>query len=1653
MSGGGRNPETGAIDPNLAFKTIRIDQSNLGSLLFRDIQAITIEGSPLFIDVVDATTCFKFNFDVNALLAATDQLNLRISEVPIDLSSGKASGFDFTQGPFSSDADIEKLDLTSTGPSANFLNQLSVGSDLKTLIIRGDQDFTLTTDLGEGEYGEDTACGPNDNDQVNRIDASLLAADLSLIYTSAVNGVVDVEGAQGTNKLIFGSSIGSATRFDVFINNNPALGPGNDTVVTGPGSDTVVSGIGNDSVNVGDGNNSVDAGEGNDTVIAGNGSDSVQGGTGDDLLTVGDGNNTVDANAGNDTVTAGSGNDSVLGGIGNDSICVDGGNNTVVAGDGRDTVGAGSGNDSVLGGEGNDLIAVGEGNNTVDGGTGEDTILAGNGNDSLVGGGGFDVIYAGGGNNVVKSGTEDDLIQIGNGRDVVLAGLGNDTVVMRAEALTNLDQISGDESLIWDFAPGGPAPAGYGTEDYIWFTEGGTIGTSETLGVQNIEGFKLWNLPSFDISPVVTVCDVEYGGTDPTMGMAADYTIVLSQEVVSKSNDIQPINPAGFQNQRVFTIDAEDANRVDNSGNKVTFVDVTVDLTNLEQGDGFGNRTGFVYKGQDDLRQGDNIELIILDQAMVSETLVIDFNETTFQDSYIPDDCGPVGLQTNFLQFVGQDTFVADADDLINIDDSDRIILSAATGRFDVTFNIELTTDWLEEQMEDTGYFTNRMEDYVITPDASLFPGATLNLYIQPLLAPQLDIGGPGGRLFVYTSGMLDVNYFDLDTGAAINFADLPTWVVQKDGLFFTQNADDIQGTDCDDTIYAFQVSDLNAADSVNGGGGFDTVEFDFGVFNSQAKTSTSTRIGYDKGVCPEIFTSFNFDINGLTLSEQLNFVDFNNVEEFIFDPKNQDGVRFLGFNLGGDQKEEIDLEDLDVLRTSPPSSGNPNSGNDLLYLDDRSGDAGSAYGFANLAVFTYDGNDTIFLESGSYWVESGNGNDVVLAPGHQGEDPVAVQGMSKGDTVNAGTGNDFVFLGAGDDFVLAGDGNDTVTTNLGNDYVDGGIGDDVISAGEGNNTVVDLDGNNVITAGAGNDSILTGAGNDSINAGDGANSVAAGEGDNIVCSGTGNDTVTTGSGNDTITTDGGDDSIEAGDGNNSILAGSGNDTVGSGSGNDTIDAGSGNDSIVSGAGNDSILFPGDDEFGTGDTVLAGAGIDTVEFSITTDTDLAPRAFTGGTPTPPIVTGSVPGWVDDTTPLLSGIEQFVVNFNEDDVTLRLANSVVGQIGDLGLNGAGTIKVVANAQGADAIISAGDTDIRQGGAGYFNASQVFDVTLNDFFTEAEFATTVRAPGPNSEDANTWISATAGDGGDPGSQTMRRQLINALFFDDFPPAQLGLGNKGAGAIGGSADDIFTIGSLPEAPTGDNSYGFVSLQGNGGGDTFNLSGAGPLQNPDQNDRYVEFIRYVTAQDGSDAGVANTYDEVLNFDKGKIFLTFNIEEPSDSALGRRQFTDVVTVVNGESDPIDNNRVLGDDGLGITDITGDKLIIEGSLYDGITGSNGNFLLDRFTVNKGFNLDDHEALFLTNPAGVTDDLITNFDYVASRANVLAGGINADNDDGGLIIIQGISKSAVYFFQNETGASGAGASVEASELRLLSVVDVPTLYADDFLFNPQAQINI
>ncbi len=915
MSGAGRDPDQGfAVDPDLAIKNYEIFQSNLKSLLFSDIQAITIDGEPLSILVNDASTCFEFNFDQNALAGSSDSLNLTLIETPID-PSGIASGFDFTQGPFSVDADIEELRLFSEGPTDNVLSQLSVGDALERLFISGTQSFELTTDLGTNFLPPQTeACGPNGNSQVYLIDASELCGDLTLTYTSLFDGVVEVFGAKGQNKLTFDTELDSGnpaqalSHFYVEIENDEACGLPNDTVTTTLGNDTVLSGIGNDYVHVGVGNNVVDAGSGNDTVSAGSGNDSILGGTGNDSITAGDGRNTVDAGDGNDTVAAGSGNDSVIGGIGNDSICVDGGNNTVVAGEGDDTVGAGSGNDSVLGGAGNDLLVVGNGNNTVVGGEGKDSIYAGSGNDSLVGDSQDDVIYAGGGNNVVRGGTGNDLIQIGGGRDVVLAGLGEDTVFMRLEDLSGADQISGDESAIWDFQQGGPAPAGYGISDYIVFTSGGTLGLTETAGVQNIEGFKLTQLPGLDIFPTVEVCGEVVGNDDSIATASADYTIVLSQEVVRKSNEILQIDPFAFQDQRRFTIDATDLGSPILNPERGSGGNVTIDLLNLQQGDGFGNRTGFRFLGQSDFVQDEKIELIILDQDMVSSTLELQFNEQTivvpecWNDPVNPQ---PVGLQNNFIQFVAEDTnFVADEDDLVNISGADRIILSAGTSILNAVFTLELSEDFLRNQIVFNSLL-NRAEDFVITPDASLFPGATLNLFIESEDSDSpwnvVETGGTGGRLIVRTSGMLNVNYFDIDTGAAINFVDLPSWVVQADGLFFTQNADDIQGGDCDDVINAFQVSDLNPADSVNGGGGVDQVLFDFGVFNTSADFETSATVRYPD-LCPDIAITANFDFTGLTLSAQLNLADFDNIEEFVFDPKNQDGVRFNGFNLGGNQ-------------------------------------------------------------------------------------------------------------------------------------------------------------------------------------------------------------------------------------------------------------------------------------------------------------------------------------------------------------------------------------------------------------------------------------------------------------------------------------------------------------------------------------------------------------------------------------------------------------------------------------------------------------------------------------------------------------------------------------------------------------------------------
>ena len=95
-------------------------------------------------------------------------------------------------------------------------------------------------------------------------------------------------------------------------------------------------------------------------------------------------------------------------------------------------------------------------------------------------------------------------------------------------------------------------------------------------------------------------------------------------------------------------------------------------------------------------------------------------------------------------------------------------------------------------------------------------------------------------------------------------------------------------------------------------------------------------------------------------------------------------------------------------------------------------------------------------------------------------------------DTLNGGTGKDFLFGNAGDDTLNGDEGNDRLFGGSGNDSLDGGLGDDILNGGSGNDA---LEGNK------GNDTMLGGTGDDVLkwDDGDGSDLMSGGDGFDII--------------------------------------------------------------------------------------------------------------------------------------------------------------------------------------------------------------------------------------------------------------------------------------------------------------------------------------------------------------------------------------------------------------------------------------------------------------------------------------------------------------------------------------------------------------------------
>ena len=269
--------------------------------------------------------------------------------------------------------------------------------------------------------------------------------------------------------------------------------------------------------------------------------------------------------------------------------------------------------------------------------------------------------------------------------------------------------------------------------------------------------------------------------------------------------------------------------------------------------------------------------------------------------------------------------------------------------------------------------------------------------------------------------------------------------------------------------------------------------------------------------------------------------------------------------------------------------------------------------------------------------IKGGGGNDTLA--GGPGNDNL--QGGDGNDQLSGGPGNDFLDGGPGADVLDGGDGTDTVDYSgrtqpvsvtpdgVANDG-EAGEGDNVtnvesINGGSGNDYLVGDGGNGVLNGGDGNDLLDSGGGSDTIIGGPGLDTVtyasrtapvtvdlAAGTADTVGehDSLQGIEGVTGGSGDDTILGDGGSNILDGGPGNDTIdgrggddqlFGGPGNDTLDGGPGNDTLDGGPGDDTLHGGDGSDTLNGgPGNDMLDGGlgaDIMAGGGGDDTADYS------------------------------------------------------------------------------------------------------------------------------------------------------------------------------------------------------------------------------------------------------------------------------------------------------------------------------------------------------------------------------------------------------------------------------------------------------------------------
>ena len=736
-------------------------------------------------------------------------------------------------------------DPAITGDDATTVEEIVyIGAMQNDHVEFGSTDNAKDVTLGEGDDWVRTGAGVAFVDGGNGNDTIITGALNDLVIGGAGNDVVTDAGADNANT-------GWTTRY-VAGGNSFSMGLGDDSLtVTGSGNNTADLGDGDDTMLVGasgnagivSGNQSVTAGEGNDHVdLYANGWANVDLGAGDDSLyiqrdTQGPVGSTVTAGEGNDGVTINSnGNVNGTGGDGSDCFAI--------TGNGGHTIDMGNGNDSlIINGNGTHNLTLGAGDDYLEINGSRNT--AGNADNGATDG--VTVINAGDGNDTVYVAADHYL-----GADL---GAGNDAIHLRAKDLTSDDTVAGGAG-----------------NDSIWLSnanessQDGRVLASETIHTTGFETYELLNsnitlkLTDRMITTAenmdLTVSTVNSNSIDlPGMvstaagydwiyplvqGMTNAQFDVLVQQTRDGDFDYTPNDPNNYLNSREYydSLGGTEASRlaaaeqdlrdyisqfvkIDNTdtnhdGDTTDLLDQLFFLK--ESGVQTIDMTGITTPEYKFTLDGGNVaDVVIGNDASINGQMTLNYNFGG-SASTAAGDRTALSVEDTLVVIGGAEITAAD---MRHVTGLEKMVLKGGGNGIPQEWGIELTDRVIDQ--------TTGSAALQIIVDSNVEAGSKLYITLDPSIVNASNdvVIRKNANVQVYINGNLVT---EPQLGQDFNPGIYKITVVNE--LIFTANSDNLVGTSGNDTFIANQLSHIQAGDSANGNGGFNTLELNFAVSN-----------------------------------------------------------------------------------------------------------------------------------------------------------------------------------------------------------------------------------------------------------------------------------------------------------------------------------------------------------------------------------------------------------------------------------------------------------------------------------------------------------------------------------------------------------------------------------------------------------------------------------------------------------------------------------------------------------------------------------------------------------------------------------------------------------------------------------------------------